>query len=75
MKYSFFLRNAFWLCLLSFGFSLGGLVAVRAAEPAVLRALFLGDNGHHKPSDRFKQLQPVLAKRGIDLTYMNRWMN
>jgi type 1 glutamine amidotransferase len=69
MKYSFFLRSALWLCLLFFGFKLGDLAAARAAEPSALRALFLGDNGHHKPSDRFKQIQPVLAKRGIDITY------
>ena len=40
-----------------------------AAEHSSLRVLFLGDNGHHKPADRFQQLQPVLAKQGIDLDY------
>jgi putative membrane-bound dehydrogenase-like protein len=34
-----------------------------------LALLFLGDNGHHQPRLRFAQLQPVLAARGIDLTY------
>src|SRR5262245_3415565 len=29
-----------------------------AREPE-LRVLFLGDQGHHRPADRFKQLQPV----------------
>lgn len=42
-----------------------------AAEPAV-RVLFLGDSGHHRPADRFKQLQPVLAKKGIELEYTER---
>jgi putative membrane-bound dehydrogenase-like protein len=37
-----------------------------------VRILFLGDNGHHRPAQRFRQLQPVLAKRGIDLTYVDR---
>jgi len=37
--------------------------------PEPLRVLFLGDNGHHRPTDRFKQLQPVLALRGIELVY------
>ncbi len=37
-----------------------------------LRILFLGDNGHHRPADRFRQLAPVLAKRGIDLTYTDK---
>ena len=38
-----------------------------AASP--LRILFLGDNGHHRPADLFKQLQPVLATRGIEMVY------
>ncbi|QDU40064.1 Trehalose utilization [Maioricimonas rarisocia] len=38
-----------------------------AAEPLAL--LFLGDNGHHRPADRFAQLAPVLADRDIDLKY------
>src|SRR4051812_44853222 len=37
-----------------------------------LKLLFLGDNGHHQPADRFKQLQPALAPRGIDLTYTDK---
>ncbi|MBW3598681.1 MAG: ThuA domain-containing protein [Planctomycetes bacterium] len=40
-----------------------------AAESDPLRVLFLGDNGHHRPAERFAQLQPVLAERGIELTY------
>lgn len=43
--------------------------AVGAAAPPSLKLLFLGDNGHHQPAVRFKQLQPVLKKRKIDLTY------
>ena len=38
-----------------------------AEEP--LKLLFLGDNQAHRPADRFAQLGPVLAKRGIDLKY------
>src|SRR5579864_8621038 len=44
----------------------------QAAEPARVKVLFLGDNGHHQPRARFAQLQPVLARRGIDLTYTDR---
>lgn len=43
--------------------------AVEAATPPSLKLLYLGDNGHHQPAVRFKQLQPVLKKRKIDLTY------
>jgi uncharacterized protein len=38
-----------------------------AAEP--LRVLFLGDQGHHRPSERAAQLIPVMATRGIEITY------
>ncbi len=50
-----------------FGCLLTTTVKADAAEP--IKILFLGDNGHHRPADRFRQLQPVLAKRGIALTY------
>ncbi|MGE5194734.1 MAG: PVC-type heme-binding CxxCH protein, partial [Deltaproteobacteria bacterium] len=43
-----------------------------AAEPPKLKVLFLGDSGHHQPRQRFGQLQPVLAKRGIELVYTDR---
>jgi putative membrane-bound dehydrogenase-like protein len=43
-----------------------------AQETAPIRILFLGDNGHHQPAARFRQLQPVLAERGIDLTYTDK---
>ena len=36
---------------------------------ADLKVLYLGDSGHHQPKARFDQLQPVLAKRGIEITY------
>ncbi len=42
-----------------------------AARPA-LRVLFLGDRGHHRPADRAAQLKPVLAGRGIDVTYTEK---
>jgi putative membrane-bound dehydrogenase-like protein len=53
---------------------LGGLLAlstVSAADPALppRKILFLGDNGHHNPAERYRQLAPVLAARGIDMTY------
>jgi uncharacterized protein len=39
------------------------------APPPKLRVLFLGDRGHHRPADRAAQIKPVLAGRGIDMTY------
>jgi type 1 glutamine amidotransferase len=52
--------------------ALAGLSAVvfsHADDEKPLKLLFLGDKGHHRPTDRFKQLAPVLKKRGIELTY------
>src|SRR4051812_29520928 len=44
--------------------------SVRAEEkPKPIKILFLGDNGLHRPADRYRQLQPVMEKRGIELTY------
>ncbi|WP_439630992.1 PVC-type heme-binding CxxCH protein [Gemmata sp.] len=40
-----------------------------AAEPPKLNVLFLGDDAGHKPAERFKIIKPVLAARGIALTY------
>jgi len=54
-------------CPLTLAFALIG-VAV-GTEGAPVRVLFLGDNGHHRPAERFKQIQPVLAAKGIELVY------
>lgn len=40
-----------------------------AARAERLRVLFLGDNGHHQPAVRAKELLPALARNGIDLFY------
>ena len=53
------------------------LVALCCASPAVaaekpLHVLFLGDKGHHKPADRYAQIAPVLASRGIEATYTEK---
>src|ERR1700758_4032498 len=48
------------------------LAALPADEPKPIKILFLGDNAGHRPNDRFRQLQPVMAKRGIDLEYTDK---
>ena len=53
---------SFFSCLLIAGVGI-------AAEPPKLSLLFLGDNAGHKPTVRFKILEPVLAKRNIAMTY------
>jgi len=34
-----------------------------------LNILFLGDQGNHRPKERFDQIKPILARRDITLTY------
>ena len=52
-------------------FGLGIKTGIRAQDNNI-KLLFLGDNGHHKPNDRFRQIQPVLAAKGIDLVYTDK---
>jgi putative membrane-bound dehydrogenase-like protein len=47
-------------------------LCVQSALAADLNVLFLGDNGHHRPRERFIQIQPVLAARGIKLVYTDK---
>src|SRR5438094_10481308 len=62
---------------MSCSFLLAGVLVLTAAgapprEEKPIKVLFLGDNGHHRPAERFRQLQPVLAAHGIDLTYTDK---
>src|SRR5687768_964658 len=41
-------------------------------RPQPIRVLFLGDRGPHQPADRFAQLQPAMAQRGIQLSYTDQ---
>jgi len=34
-----------------------------------IKAMFLGDEGHHEPRERCRQVSSLLAERGIDLVY------
>ncbi|MGH7472213.1 MAG: ThuA domain-containing protein, partial [Longimicrobiales bacterium] len=49
-------------------------VPAQAQAPAGgrVKALFLGDNGHHQPYRRAKEIVPVLAARGIDIFYTDQ---
>lgn len=49
------------------------LAEVASAEaPQQLDVLFLGDNGHHQPFQRYLQLRPVMIERGIKLDYTDK---
>ncbi len=54
---------------------LAGAFAPSAPSPAAapdeepLAVLFLGDRGHHQPAARAAQLIPVMATRGVKITY------
>lgn len=62
------MRSLLILCM-SIGAWCGLSLPLVAQEPAKLKLMFLGDNGHHQPAVRFKQLQPAMAKRKIELVY------
>jgi putative membrane-bound dehydrogenase-like protein len=55
--------------LASIAIAMTASVAFAADEARQIKILFLGDNGHHRPSERFRQIEPVLEKRGIELEY------
>jgi putative membrane-bound dehydrogenase-like protein len=46
-----------------------GLLAASPAAAQRLEVLFLGDNGHHEPAERFPQLLKGLGPLGVNLTY------
>ena len=43
--------------------------AFAAAAAAPLKVLYLGDNGHHVPGTRLRDLAPAMIARGIQLVY------
>src|SRR6185436_2620235 len=63
--------SAVWM-LMGLGSFLSSPHSSWAAGPPELRVLFLGDAGHHRPADRFKQLLPILASHRIELVYTER---
>ena len=62
--------NIFRICglLLALLFA-GAVFAADAPAKKIIKALFLGDNGHHRPAERFAQLKPVMSERGIEIAY------
>jgi putative membrane-bound dehydrogenase-like protein len=55
--------------VLALAFCLAPSLLLAGESSAPLKVLFLGDNGHHRPADRAAQIIPVMAGRGIDITY------
>ncbi len=47
-------------------------VEAQAPRGDRVKMLFLGDDGHHRPYQRAKEILPVLAARGVDLFYTDR---
>jgi len=67
---TFALLFAFSSTVLSQGRASGDDAGPAAGRP--LKVLFLGDQGHHRPADRAAQITPVLAGRGIQVTYTDK---
>ncbi|MGM9510829.1 PVC-type heme-binding CxxCH protein [Larkinella sp. GY13] len=49
-----------------------GVSATNPDQPRRTEILFLGDNGHHRPSERVPELMAALGDKGINLTYTDR---
>lgn len=62
-------RSASWLLPLLLCSIFTGGVTTNAVSAADHKLLFLGDQGGHRPAERFAQLAPVLRERGIELKY------
>src|SRR2546425_10186124 len=70
------MNNTHWpaqgICLVAAG-ALAFLAISAPAKPeTTIQVLFLGDNGHHRPAEWFKRLQPALATPGIELIYTDK---
>lgn len=49
----------------------GPVAEATQAAPRRVKVLFLGDNGHHKPLERFRQVVTEMTRRGVDMTYVD----
>ncbi|MEX1055917.1 MAG: PVC-type heme-binding CxxCH protein, partial [Rhodothermales bacterium] len=47
-------------------------VFAQRADPARVQVLFLGDDGHHEPAQRVREILPFMAGRGINVVYTDR---
>src|SRR5690606_38693901 len=64
-------------CLaIALGICIGLLTArpapAQSTTPDKLQVLFLGDDGHHQPAARVRQILPFMAGQGIDIFYTER---
>jgi putative membrane-bound dehydrogenase-like protein len=62
------MRFALIVTLLTSLFSVAPTSRAADADERI-QVLFLGDQGHHRPAERYRQIAPVLQERGIDLEY------
>jgi uncharacterized protein len=64
--------NAIKLTLILVVFFVCSPVWGQVSNPRRLEILFLGDNGHHKPIERFSEIMPALGNKGINFTYSDK---
>ena len=67
-----FFRYLLPLLLLGVAALLAQKEPVRASDPRRLEVLFFGDEGHHRPLERYRIFKEVSGNRGINLTYERR---
>lgn len=59
------MKRFYWIALLCL------IPLLSLAQGRRLEMLFLGDQGHHKPFDRYPALQQAIGVKGINITYTN----
>jgi putative membrane-bound dehydrogenase-like protein len=59
----------FQTSLACLGLALLAIDSPAFAQAPTIKILFLGDNGHHKPHERYRQIEPMLAAHGISVEY------
>ncbi|MFN7732993.1 MAG: PVC-type heme-binding CxxCH protein [Pirellula sp.] len=62
------LTTRWFVCLTAAWMVLSGMHSCSYAQ-APLKILFLGDQGHHRPADLYRVLEPAMKKYGIEVTY------
>jgi uncharacterized protein len=63
------IRHLAWALPLALGWLIPSWSVAADTPSKPITVLFLGDQGHHRPGDRAPQIIPVLATRGIEITY------
>ncbi|HUS34184.1 MAG TPA: PVC-type heme-binding CxxCH protein, partial [Verrucomicrobiae bacterium] len=63
------MKRLFRITLVILCFAVAAFVSTFASEAGTVRVLLLGDNGHHRPAEFFKVVEPALRTKNIEIVY------